>query len=71
MSDVLVRITAPHFVAGLIARDGKVVEAAPILRRQMLEQDGTTVAFICRRRGWSWERVAALHPVELEVSEGV
>jgi len=28
----LVRVVAPHFVAGLVAVDGVVVEAAPILR---------------------------------------
>ena len=28
---LLWRIVAPHFVAGLVVRDGRVVEAAPIL----------------------------------------
>ncbi len=29
---MLVRVVAPHFVAGLVVEDGKVTEAAPILR---------------------------------------
>lgn len=31
MTGRLWRIVAPHYVAGLIVRDGRVVEAAPIL----------------------------------------
>ena len=32
----LIRVTAPHFCAGLIIKHGKVVEAAPILRKQYM-----------------------------------
>jgi hypothetical protein len=32
MREKLVRIVAPHFVAGLLCRDGKCVVAAPILK---------------------------------------
>lgn len=56
MSDVLVRITAPHLVAGLQARDGRVVRAAPILR-YMLGWDGSRLADYCERKGWTWEIV--------------
>lgn len=31
-SDQLVRVVAPHFVAGIVMRDGVCVEAAPILK---------------------------------------
>jgi len=49
--EILVRIVAPHFVAGLVIRDDKCVEAAPILawavgkrRRQLSDY--------FKRRGW-------------------
>lgn len=54
----LVRIVAPRFVAGLVAVDGHVVIAAPILRK-MIGWDGRQVATECARKGWTWERVGA------------
>ena len=53
----LLRILAPHFVAGVEYENGRVVRAAPILRRALLGKTGAEVAAVCRRRGWSWERV--------------
>jgi hypothetical protein len=53
---MLIRIVARHFVAGLVAKDGKVVEAAPILR-YMIGWTGKKVADYCAKKGWSWERV--------------
>lgn len=50
---VLVRIVAPHFVAGVDAEDGRVVRAAPILR-YMLDWDGVRVAGYCAQKGWAW-----------------
>lgn len=47
----LVQIKAPHFVAGLEARDGHVVRAAPIIG-YMCGWDGRKVATYCRRKGW-------------------
>jgi len=55
----MLRIVAPHFVAGLIHHDGRVVEAAPILRF-MVGWSGRQVAGYCARRGWAWERVKGL-----------
>lgn len=55
--DVLVRVVAPHFVAGIVARDGVVVRAAPILRRRVLGKNGREVAACCAREGWTWEVV--------------
>lgn len=52
--EILVRITAPHFVAGVVAVDGRVVRAAPILR-YMSGWDGARLAEYARRKGWTWE----------------
>lgn len=58
----LIRITAPHFVAGLVAQDGYVIEAAPIIK-YMVRWNGAEVARYCRAKGWKWER--------MDASEGV
>lgn len=55
-TEVLVRIEAPHFVAGLIARDGRVVRSAPILWR-LRGMNGQQVADHCARMQWRWEVV--------------
>lgn len=55
----LVRIvsnSSPTFVAGLVAEDGEVVRAAPIIG-YMLGWDGRRVAAYCALRGWTWEVV--------------
>jgi hypothetical protein len=52
----LIRIVAPHFVAGLEAEHGRVVRAAPILR-YMLGWEGARVAGYCRSKRWTWERL--------------
>lgn len=52
----VVRISAPRFVAGLVAEDGRVVAAAPIIRSyrgRTLEQARRH----CERRGWAWEEI--------------
>lgn len=49
----LIRIVAPHFVAGVIARGGVIVEAAPIVR-YMLGWDGRRFAAYCRRQQWEY-----------------
>lgn len=53
----LIRITAPHFVAGFVA-DGAVVsrECAPILS-YMRGWSGRQVADYCKRKSWAWEVV--------------
>jgi hypothetical protein len=55
---ILIAIDAPHFYAGLVAEDGRVVRAAPILA-YMLGWSGERVAAYCRRKGWSWTRLTS------------
>ena len=55
MDVVVVQIAAPHFCAAIVARDGKCVEAAPILR-YMIGWDGKQVAAYCVHKHWSWWR---------------
>ena len=48
---MLVRVVAPHFVAGLVLREGFVVEAAPILKWAI----GRNRAYLSpyfERKGW-------------------
>lgn len=52
----VVRIVAPHFVAGIVPHNGRVVNAAPILR-YMIHWNGKRVADYCKAKGWTWERV--------------
>lgn len=57
MTEIIIQVTAPHFCAGVIAKDGKVISVAPILRKHVkLGWDGQTVADYCRQRGWQWVR---------------
>jgi len=56
VSYLIIRIVAPHFVAGAIPHNGRIVNAAPILRF-MLHWTGTQVADYCRKKGWTWERI--------------
>lgn len=48
---------APHFVAGLVAVDGRVQRTAPIIK-YMGDKNGAWIANYCRRKGWTWEVVA-------------
>jgi hypothetical protein len=58
MTETLIQIIAPHFVAGLVARDGKVIEMAPILRRHIMRGwNGQQVADYCAKKGWQWHKV--------------
>ena len=54
----MIRIDAPHFVAGVLIEDGKVTKAAPILAWMIGKPEGY-VEFYCRRKGWlldkNWE----------------
>jgi hypothetical protein len=56
MSIDVIRITARHFVAGIVPHNGRVVNAAPILR-YMIHWTGKQVADYCAKKGWQWERV--------------
>ncbi len=45
MTDI-VRISAPHFVGGLVVDDNRIVEAAPIGRPSTASTDGAIVGAI-------------------------
>lgn len=48
-----IRVSAPHFVAGLVLQQGIVVQTAPILHYMR----GWSVAKMdryCQRKGWRW-----------------
>jgi len=47
----LVSIDAPNFCSGVIVRDGRVVEAAPIVR-WTIGKRYEWLADYCRRHGW-------------------
>jgi hypothetical protein len=51
-AEVLVQITAPHFVAGLIQRDGVVTKAAPIIK-YMTGWRIEKVRTYCAGKSWS------------------
>jgi len=61
MIEVLLQITGPGFCAGVVARDGRVIEAAPRLRRDLKGKTGEQLVEICRKKGWTWEKI---HQVE-------
>lgn len=52
--DILVRIVAPHFCAGIILRAGVCIGAAPILK-WALGQSAPQLEAYCRRKRWTWE----------------
>lgn len=47
----LVRIEAPHFVAGLVVTDDVVVRTAPILKYMLGWSLGRVISY-CRQKGW-------------------
>jgi hypothetical protein len=49
---MLVRVVAPHFVAGLVMRGELCVEAAPILRRACLGKRAPELRDYFRRQGF-------------------
>ena len=53
--DILIRVVGDDFVAGVVARNGRIIEAAPILRRHVGLQSRMFAQF-CLRNGWSWQR---------------
>lgn len=59
----LVQITAPHFVAGLQAEDGRVVRAAPIIK-YMIGWDGGGLKSWCHHKGWTYQVVDRLPETE-------
>jgi hypothetical protein len=49
--ETLMRVEAPHFVAGYLVRSGRVVFAAPILKWAVGKTDAEVRAY-CARKGW-------------------
>ena len=58
MSDVIVRITAPHFCVGLLFRNQVVVEAAPIVK-YMRGWNGAAVEAYVKKKRWKAEIINA------------
>lgn len=52
MTETLVRITAPHFVAGLVLVNNRCIEAAPILKRWAMGRDSDTLRGYIAKHGW-------------------
>lgn len=52
-------IRGKPFYAGIVARDGKVIEAAHVVK-YMRGWTGQQVKDHCAKQGWTWERVVAL-----------
>ena len=50
----MLRISAPHFVAGVIIENGVVTEAAPILYWTRGKTD-TFVKNYCEKKNWKYE----------------
>lgn len=59
MRETIISIDAPHFCAGIVARNGRVIEAAHTVK-YMKGWDGERVAAYCRKKGWTWERIVTL-----------
>jgi|MudIll2142460700_1097286.scaffolds.fasta_scaffold00083_8 hypothetical protein len=52
------QIKAPHFTAGLVTREGKVVDAAPILQWTLGKPEIGVLSY-CRRKRWTMEMISA------------
>lgn len=55
---ILVRIVAPHFVAGIVIKSRVVTEAAPILA-YMKKWPASRAKSYCLKKGWEAKRVTA------------
>lgn len=51
---MLLRITAPHFVAGVIFKDKRPVEAAPIIK-YMERMTAAQIKSYLQYKNWKWE----------------
>jgi hypothetical protein len=52
----LIRISAPHFVCGVVAEAGRIVTAAPIVA-YMIGWNGRKFADYCKEKKWKWEKL--------------
>lgn len=69
MDDVAIQVCGRGFTAGLVARHGKVVSVAPILRRHIpIGSTGQHVADMCKANGWTWQRCEDI-PGEIEAAK--
>jgi hypothetical protein len=63
----LVRVVAPHFVAGF-ETDGIVRRAAPILRRDLMGLTDTEASNLIRRKGWKARVITKCYSDKIETS---
>ncbi len=54
--EVLLAIDAPHFYCGVILRDDRVIQTAPIVR-YLLGWNAQRLKHYCRGRGWRVEAI--------------
>ena len=62
ITEILASISAPHFTAGVVLWDGKVIEAAPIIgymKKQKWTRD--RVRSYCKEKGW---RVSVVYEMQ-------
>jgi hypothetical protein len=59
ITETLAQITAPHFCAGIVLFDDRVVEAAPIVR-YMKRWSRDRVRDYCASKGW---RIVVVHQI--------
>ena len=64
---ILVRVVAPHFVAGVAIQDGVVVKAAPIMR-YAIGWTGVRLRTYIKRKGWTASIVRV--PVAVDDNHG-
>ena len=51
-TSTLVRVVAPHFVAGLVIEDGRCVLCAPILRKTCKWRTPDQLREVFKKNGW-------------------
>ena len=64
MSETLVQVRAPHFVAGLVVTDGRCTDAAPILRKACIGKSSQQLRNYFIRRGWRAVIVPSPRPAD-------
>jgi hypothetical protein len=50
---MLVQVRAPHFCAGFVTEDGKVIKAAPIIYRRFIGKSDAWVRHYIKQQGWT------------------
>lgn len=60
MGETLVRVVAPHFVAGLVVVADRCTVAAPILRKWALGRSSDQLRATIKQRNWTATIVRAL-----------